>query len=93
LQGSPLSPLLANIYLHPFDASLVKKGHRLARFADDWVICCPTQENAEQAYNAAIATLARLKLKANPEKTRLLSPGEPLDWLGTTIQLVPQAGG
>lgn len=85
LQGSPLSPLLANIYLHPFDLILVKKERRLARFADDWVILCGARDEAESAYNDALRVLAALKLKANLEKTRILSPEEKLDWLGTVI--------
>ncbi len=85
LQGSPLSPLLANVYLHPFDVALTRKDRYLARFADDWVILCGTQDEAESAYNDALRALAALKLKANLEKTRILSPEEKLDWLGTVI--------
>jgi RNA-directed DNA polymerase len=86
LQGSPLSPLLANIYLHPFDVNIMNAGHRLARFADDWVILCPTQEKAETAYNDALRSLSRLHLKVNPEKTRILSPEQELEWLGSVIR-------
>jgi RNA-directed DNA polymerase len=86
LQGSPLSPLLANIYLHPFDVMMTKRGHQLVRFADDWVILCPKREAAEAAYNDAVRALARLRLKVNPEKTRILSPREKLEWLGAVIR-------
>lgn len=86
LQGSPLSPLLANIYLHPFDLNMTRTGHMLARFADDWVILCPTQENAEAAYNDAIRTLSRLHLKANLSKTQILPPHQELEWLGSVIR-------
>lgn len=85
LQGSPLSPLLANIYLHPFDVNLTSAGHNLARFADDWVILCPNREKAESAYNDALRSLAKLHLKANLEKTRIVPPGEKLEWLGAMI--------
>lgn len=85
LQGSPLSPLLANIYLHPFDVNLTNAGHNLARFADDWVILCPNREKAESAYNDALRSLAKLHLKANLEKTRIVPPGEKLEWLGAMI--------
>lgn len=71
--------------MHPFDVNITTAGHELARFADDWVILCPTQEKAEAAYNDAIRVLARLHLKANLEKTRILSPGEKLEWLGAVI--------
>lgn len=85
LQGSPLSPLLANIYLHPFDVNITGAGHNLARFADDWVILCPNQEKAETAYNDALRSLAKLHLKANLEKTHILSPDQKLEWLGAMI--------
>lgn len=86
LQGSPLSPLMANIYLHPFDVTMQRHHFHLARFADDWVVCCPTQEQAEAAHNEAIRALARLRLKVNPAKTRIVSPQEPLEWLGVLIK-------
>lgn len=86
LQGSPLSPLLANVYLHPFDVNLTTAGHRLARFADDWVILCPTQDLAEAAYNDALRTLGRLHLKANLEKTHILAPDQQFEWLGSVIK-------
>jgi hypothetical protein len=86
LQGSPLSPLLANVYLHPFDVSLTTSGHNLARFADDWVILCLTQDQAETAYNNALRTLGKLHLKANLQKTQILPPGQQLEWLGAVIR-------
>jgi len=86
LQGSPLSPLLANIYLHPFDVNMTGNGYRLARFADDWVVLCATQEQAEKAYNHALLSLNKLHLKVNPTKTRILSPEEKLEWLGSVIK-------
>ena len=86
LQGSPLSPLLANVYLHPFDVTMIQAKHNLARFADDWVILCPSQDQAEAAYNDALRSLAALRLKANLEKTRILPPGEQLEWLGAVIR-------
>jgi RNA-directed DNA polymerase len=85
LQGSPLSPLLANIYLHPFDLALTRSGYHLARFADDWVITASEQGGAERSYNEALKALAHLRLKVNPKKTRILQPEEQLEWLGVVI--------
>ena len=85
LQGSPLSPLLANIYLHPFDISLMSSGYKLARFADDWVILCEDQNSAENAYQDALRDLEELHLKVNLAKTRILPPHEKLEWLGKVI--------
>jgi RNA-directed DNA polymerase len=85
LQGSPLSPLLANIYLHSFDLTLTRAGYRLVRFADDWVILCPDQQNAEMAFNQAIQSLNHIHLKVNREKTHILTPAERLEWLGEVV--------
>ncbi len=86
LQGSPLSPLLANIYLHSFDLAMLRASHGLVRFADDWVVLCPNQDAAELAYNDAVRALASIHLKVNPDKTRILPPSDPLDWLGERIR-------
>jgi len=86
LQGSPLSPLLANIYLHSFDLRLTRAGYRLVRFADDWVVMCPDQDTAEKAYNQATIALAQIHLKVNLEKTRILTPSEQLEWLGCLVE-------
>jgi RNA-directed DNA polymerase len=88
LQGSPLSPLLANIYLHPFDCGLVRNGYHLVRYADDWLVMSSTEEQAFQAYNEAIRFLARLRLKINQEKTTIISPQDNFHWLGSEIQPV-----
>lgn len=85
LQGSPLSPLMANIYLHPFDEQLTASGYHLARFADDWVITSPGQAQAEHSFNDALRALARIHLKINPQKTKILPPEEKLEWLGVVI--------
>lgn len=86
LQGSPLSPLLTNIYLHPFDVRLSKNRHHLVRFADDWVILAADQVKADRAYNEAFEALARLRLHLNTEKTKIHPPDEPFEWLGGVIK-------
>jgi len=47
-QGGVISPLLANIYLHPLDEMMTERGHRITRFADDFVICCKSRKGAER---------------------------------------------
>jgi len=86
LQGGPLSPLLANIYLHSFDRGITRQNHQLVRYADDWVILCPSEEKAELAYNEAIRALANIRLKINRQKTRIVSPEEPVTWLGAKVR-------
>jgi group II intron reverse transcriptase/maturase len=73
-QGSPLSPLLANIALHVLDEAWQGGGQRLGvlvKYADDLVILCATRAQAEQARELAAAVLDGLGLRLHPEKTRI----------------------
>lgn len=81
-QGSPLSPLLANLLLDAFDSELEGAGFRLARFADDFVILCKDREQAEAAALATVAALADLGLKINPEKTAIRTFTQGFRYLG-----------
>ena len=87
-QGSPISPLLANIPLHVLDVEWEKASRRLGvliRYADDFVALCATKARAEEARDRAAAVLARLGLQLNPDKTRIvrLTRGEEgFDFLG-----------
>jgi RNA-directed DNA polymerase len=87
-QGSPLSPLLANIALHALDEAWAADGQRLGvlvRYADDLVVLCASGEQAQRARELAAATLAGLGLHLHPDKTRIvhLSRGaQGFDFLG-----------
>ena len=48
-QGAVISPLLANLYLHPLDERLAGRGYRMVRYADDFVVLCRSQEEAVAA--------------------------------------------
>nr|WP_066188538.1 reverse transcriptase domain-containing protein [Gracilibacillus timonensis] len=47
-QGGVISPLISNIYLHQLDELMVARGHRIVRFADDFIILCKSQKGAER---------------------------------------------
>jgi RNA-directed DNA polymerase len=87
-QGSPISPLLANIALHMLDEAWAGGGQRhgtLVRYCDDFVVLCATRDRAEQARELAAAVLDTLGLRLHPEKTRIahLAKGaEGFDFLG-----------
>jgi RNA-directed DNA polymerase len=81
-QGGPISPLLSNVYLHPFDKQITGAGMRLVRYADDFVICCPSEARARQAWRKAEEELSQLHLAIHPEKTRILSCRDALQFLG-----------
>jgi RNA-directed DNA polymerase len=85
MQGGPLSPLLANIYLHPFDIALSSQGLRLVRFMDDFVVLCATPEEAERTLTLIERQLAVLKLRLNAEKTSLRNYADGLDFLGQSL--------
>ncbi len=84
-QGAVISPLLANLYLHPVDKAAAEAGHEMIRYADDFVILCRSREEAE----AALAMVQRFTLDRgltlHPEKTRIVDasiPGQGFDFLG-----------
>ena len=70
-QGGVISPLLSNVYLHAFDVALTEQNLALVRYADDWVILCKSEADAQAALQAASDALTRLKLAINPHKTRV----------------------
>jgi len=85
-QGGVISPLLANIYLHVLDKAWSKRGHgKLVRYADDAVVLCRNQVEAEAALELVRNVLCELRLELHPEKTRIvdLREGrEGFDFLG-----------
>ncbi len=82
LQGSPISPLLANIYLNKFDRLLTAQGFKLIRYCDDFVISCRTEAEAENALQIAERELSRRKLTLHPDKTRIIEPNGEFEFLG-----------
>lgn len=85
LQGGALSPLLANVYLHHFDRPMIEAGHRLVRYADDFVICCESRSQAEALVGDVARTLGDLRLRLNVEKTRVVSFERGFRFLGYRI--------
>jgi RNA-directed DNA polymerase len=89
-QGSPLSPLLANLYMRRFVLGWKRKGlegslrARVVTYADDLVIC--SKGSAAQALEAMRSLMTQLKLTVNEEKTRVRRvPSETFDFLGYTF--------
>ena len=85
-QGGPLSPLLSNIVLDDLDKELEKRGHRFARYADDFVILVKSQR-AGQHVMASISRFLehRLKLRVNTDKSRVCSTND-CAFLGFTFR-------
>jgi len=71
-QGAVISPLLANIYLDPLDHQMAEMGREMIRYADDFVILCKTQAEAEEALEHVRAWMSKAGLTLHPEKTRIV---------------------
>ena len=70
MQGGPLSPLLANIYLDELDKELEKRGHSFARYADDLIVLCSSKRAAERTLRSLTKLLeGRMLLKVNQTKS------------------------
>lgn len=68
-QGSPLSPVLANIYLDVFDREMLGRGYPLVRYADDWIFPAASEREARCGFAAAEAALSLLRIALNKEKS------------------------
>jgi len=101
-QGGYLSPLFSNIFLSSFDQKMIKSGLRLVRYADDFIVMCKTNQEAEDAYKISKEVLERdlnLEIHARDDsdkkaKTRvvLLSKKNPIKFLGiefTGVKILP----
>ncbi|MBS1792182.1 MAG: CRISPR-associated endonuclease Cas1 [Acidobacteria bacterium] len=84
-QGSPLSPLLANLFLDTMDDRLLAAGLKLVRFADDFLVLCKSREKAEEALALVKQSLADLRLTLNEEKTRITDFAQGFTFLGATF--------
>ena len=83
-QGAIISPLLSNIYLNPLDWQMVREGYEMVRYADDFVILCRSQAEAERALEQMRGWTATAGLTLHPEKTRIVNAAEAggFDFLG-----------
>lgn len=81
-QGSPLSPLLANIFLDRADEAIATRGLRLVRYADDFVVLAREERDAHKALAKVSALLAEEGLELNEHKTRIRSFDEGFRFLG-----------
>jgi RNA-directed DNA polymerase len=93
-QGGVISPLLANVYLNVLDTTW-EAEHRqlgqLVRYADDFVVLCRRQSQAQEARRRLEQVLAALRLRLHPTKTRLVELGlgrDGFDFLGCYLRIM-----
>lgn len=81
-QGSPISPLLANIYLNEFDKELMSRGLHFVRYADDCIICVKSEAAANRVMSSVTKWLTEhLRVEVNATKTKVARPKE-IKYLG-----------
>jgi RNA-directed DNA polymerase len=83
-QGAIVSPLLSNIYLDPLDHEMAHRGIEMVRYADDFVILCRSQAEAEAALEQVRQWSANAGLQLHPVKTRIVDATQKggFDFLG-----------
>ncbi len=81
-QGSPLSPLLANFYLHKFDEAMFRRGFRVIRYADDATVLSFSKSEASYALRSAQVEAGNLGLTLNEEETTVADFDQGFDFLG-----------
>ena len=80
--GSPLSPLLGNLFLDDFDEQIGASGGRLVRYGDDFLILCRSEDQARQLLELAFAEADALRLRLNELQQPILPLDEPFVFLG-----------
>ncbi|MFG0289967.1 MAG: group II intron reverse transcriptase/maturase [Rhodopirellula sp. JB044] len=86
-QGAVLSPLLSNLYLNELDHQMAKLGYEMVRYADDFVILCRSQEQAEAALEEVKRFVDEAGLTLHPEKTHIVDSREKsFDFLGYSFR-------
>ncbi len=83
-QGAVLSPLLANLYLDPLDHAMAAEGFEMVRYADDFVVLCRTEDEAQRALTVLHRWTAAAGLRLHPTKTHVVDARQPggFDFLG-----------
>ena len=83
-QGAVISPLLANLYLNRLDHRMAQQGREMVRYADDFVILCESQAQAQEVLEQLRQWTAAAGLTLHPTKTRIVDASQKggFDFLG-----------
>lgn len=82
-QGSPVAPVLANLYLTGFDSTLEAEGFTHVRYADDFVLVANDEAEARRALRYVSSYLvSRLRLRIKPAKTQLAPTADGFTFVG-----------
>lgn len=75
-QGAIISPLLANIYLNPLDQQMARRGKEMVRYADDFVVMCESQKEAQDVLEELREWMGQAGLTLHPTKTRIVDASQ-----------------
>ncbi len=89
-QGMVLSPFLCNLYLHDMDMDLEEQQIPFVRYADDFIVLGTSEAAAQSALDCAAASLQRLHLQLNPDKTQIIRTAKSHSFLGKKLPNVRQ---
>ncbi len=81
-QGSPLSPVLSNLFLEQFDRVLALYDLKLIRFADDFMVLFKSEKDRQSALTLIEQELEQLGLRLEPSKTQHFQPNDAIEFLG-----------
>lgn len=78
--------MMSNILLTPFDREMRRRGFRVTRYADDWVVTCKSRQEAQAALAAAQRILDQLGVTLHAGKTRIVHTRQGFEFLGYKIK-------
>lgn len=84
-QGNPLSPVLSNLYLIPFDRVIKQNGWQMIRYADDFCILSDSSHSDKLTLERVTGFLNKLDLSVSEEKTTVFKSTEAVDFCGYRI--------
>ncbi|TAV87884.1 hypothetical protein ELI23_00925 [Rhizobium leguminosarum] len=89
-QGMPISPFFSNVILHEFDQEMVRRGFKMVRYADDFIVLANSERDCFEADRVARFLLAKLGLSlptlSSNNKTKIIDPDGPVDFLGLSFR-------
>jgi RNA-directed DNA polymerase len=77
---------MSNILLTPFDREMQRRGFRVTRYADDWVVTCKSRQEAKAALVAAERMLEQLGVTLHAGKTRIVHVSQGVEFLGYKLK-------
>lgn len=94
-QGAVISPMLANLYLNPLDHLMAQGGWEMTRYADDFIVQCHTEHEAQQALETITRWVQEAGLQLHPTKTRIVDASGKggFDFLGYHFERYSNTGG